>query len=273
MYNGFRSSNISLTQLNALFDFFRGQNITDLVLDLRYNGGGSVNTAIWLSCMITGQFTGELFFKEQWNTSAQAILESQAPGSLDNPFVNEMIITNTNGEVTFQQGINSLNLNKVHVITTRSTASASELVINGLRPYIDVVQIGTPTLGKPQASITLYDSPNFLREGANPSHTYAMQPLIYEVENAAGFSSYYAGLNPTPGLEQSENYANMGTIGDVNEPLFARAIQVITGNNRSLQDYSKTDLDYIELSKNSETLLDDRIEKVIQSSEVLKLPN
>lgn len=270
MYNGFRSSNLSLTQLNALFDFFRIQNIDDLVLDLRYNGGGSVNAAIWLSCMITGQFTDDIFFTEQWNTDAQAILESQAPETLENKFVDQMVIENLEGDITFQQNINSLNLNKVHILTTSSTASASELVINGLRPYIDVVQIGTPTQGKPQASITLYDSANFTREGANPSHTYAMQPLIYEAANASGFSSYYNGLAPTPGLEQAENFANMGVIGDANEPLLARAISVITGGSRLNLEHSKEELTPINFNDRSDILLDNRTKELKQKLELIK---
>ncbi|WP_115461417.1 S41 family peptidase [Winogradskyella aurantiaca] len=269
MYNAFRSSNLSLTQLNALMDFFGSQGINDLVLDLRYNGGGNVNAAVWLSCMITGQFTGNLFFKENWNSEAEAILESQAPGSLDNPFVDEMLIRNQDGDVTFQQGINSLNLNRVYVLTTASTASASELVINGLRPYIDVIQIGTSTQGKPQASITLYDSPNFLRDGANPSHTYAMQPLIYEAENASGFSSYYNGLPPTAGFEQSENYANMGVLGNPEEPLFARAIQDITGNGRLNIESSREDLKTVPDSEGYNILLDSRPNKLKSAAELL----
>ena len=71
--------------------------------------------------------------------------------------------------------INSVGLDKVYVIATGSSASASEMIINSLKSYIDVVQIGTETVGKSQASITLYDSPNFQRQGANPGHLYALQ--------------------------------------------------------------------------------------------------
>src|SRR5690606_22500879 len=71
-----------------------------------------------------------------------------------------------------------LNLDKVYVLTTNRTASASELIINGLSPYIDVVQIGDRTTGKSQASVTLYDSENFSKQNANPSHKYAIQPLV-----------------------------------------------------------------------------------------------
>src|SRR5690606_21140038 len=149
-----------------------------------------VNTAIWLASMITGQFTGELFVREQWNDAIQAELEANNPDALLNLFTDEMVKRNTNNEITFQQSINHVNLNRLYVITTGSTASASELIINGLDPYINVVKIGTTTIGKYQASTTLYDSPNFGRNNANPRHTYAVQPLIYKSINSVGFTDF-----------------------------------------------------------------------------------
>jgi C-terminal processing protease CtpA/Prc len=173
-----------------------------------------------------------VFFKEKWNTDIQTALEQSNPESLNNPFVDEMIKRNSNGDVTYQQSINSLNLNKVYVITSRSTASASELVINGLAPYIDVVQIGLTTRGKPQASITLYDSQDYTRNNVNPNHTYALQPLIYESENANGFSEYYNGISPSSDFTTGEDYDNLGQLGNVEERLLAIAIADITGLGR-----------------------------------------
>ena len=252
MYNGFRFGDSNLTELNNVFAEFQAANVTDLVLDLRYNGGGSVSTAIWLSSMITGQYTGEVFFKERWNNSIQASLEQSNPDALVINFTDEMVKRNTNGDITFQQNINSLNLSKVYILATQSTASASELVINGLRPYIDVVHIGLITRGKPQASITLYDSENFSREDANPSHTYALQPLVYESENAAGFAQYYDGLSPNTGFAIAERYENLGQLGDPNEPFLAVAIEDITGLGRffygetkALEEIGDNDFDNI----------------------------
>src|SRR6476660_7585685 len=137
MYNGFYPN--FETQLNNAIGALQAQGITELVLDLRYNSGGSVDTATRLASMITGQFNGELFAKEQWNDKAQAFFETQNPDALVNKFTTTI---NTGAS------INNLNLSKVYVLTTKSTASASELVINGLAPYIDVVQIGDNTIGK-----------------------------------------------------------------------------------------------------------------------------
>lgn len=230
MYNSFTGTNQFDAQLNSVFGEFKAAGITDLILDLRYNGGGSVNTAIWLASMITGQFTGELFVREQWNDAIQAELEANNPDALLNLFTDEMVKRNTNNEITFQQSINHVNLNRLYVITTGSTASASELIINGLDPYINVVKIGTTTIGKYQASTTLYDSPNFGRNNANPRHTYAVQPLIYKSINSVGFTDFDNGFSPD--VTVGEQFNNMGELGNPTEPLLAAAILHLQGEGR-----------------------------------------
>ncbi|MGL2963714.1 S41 family peptidase [Flavobacterium sp. RSB2_4_14] len=213
MYNGFYPSFDN--QLNAVFGDFIAQGVTHLVLDLRYNSGGSVNTATKLASMITGQFTGELFARQQWNAKAQAYYEDNNPGSLQNKFVG---------------GLNSLNLNKVYVLTSKSSASASELVINCLKPYINVVQIGDVTTGKNVGSVTLYDSPTFRKENVNPNHKYAMQPIVLKIVDKNGFGDYTAGIAPT--LLLPENLNNIGVLGNVDEPLLNAAINQIIGSGR-----------------------------------------
>ena len=211
MYNAFTADFDA--QLNQAFGQLKSAGVTDLILDLRYNGGGSVRTAIDLSGMITGQFTGEVFSTEQWNADRQ----EQFGGT--NVF---------NSTIRTGAAINSLNLTRLFVLTTRSSASASELVINGLDPYIQVIQIGTATRGKFQASVTLYDSNNFGRTGANPGHTYAIQPLVLKSLNSVGFTDYYEGF--IPDVELAENYADLGVLGEPTEPLLEAAINYILGN-------------------------------------------
>jgi carboxyl-terminal processing protease len=221
MYNGFYPN--YETQLNEAFGDLKSQGITELVLDLRYNGGGSVDTATRLASMITGQFTGQVFAKEQWNAKAEAFYNATSPATLLNFFTYKV---NTNA------AINSLNLSKVYVLTTRATASASELLINGLEPYINVVQIGDYTVGKNVGSITLYDSPTFTKKDINPKHRYAMQPLVLKIVNKVGFGDYLNGLPPD--TELHENLGNLGTLGDASEPFLNAAITRIMGGGRMM---------------------------------------
>ncbi len=213
MYNGFTKEFDD--ELNAEFANFKSAGVDEFILDLRYNGGGSVETAVDLASMLTGQFNGEIFSKQQWNEDIQDLFDP------------ESIVDKFNDKIRTGEKINSLNLNKVYVIATSSSASASELVINGLDPHIQVEHVGDTTVGKFQASITLYDSSNFGRQNANPNHTYAIQPLVYESTNANGVSAYENGL--IPDVLQKERVTKLGVLGDIEEPLLALTLAEIRG--------------------------------------------
>ena len=221
MYNGFYPNYES--QLNAAFSNLKSQGITELVLDLRYNSGGSVATATRLASLITGQFNNQVFAKEQWNAKLEDYFSSTNPSTLLNLFTNKL----DNNET-----LSSLNLNQVYILTTKSSASASELVINGLKPYINVVQIGDVTTGKNVGSVTLYDSPSFSKTNSSSKHRYAMQPIVLKIVNKVGFGDYINGLEPT--IELKEDFGNLGVIGDNNEPLLNLAINTIIGSGRPL---------------------------------------
>lgn len=210
-------SDASESKLNEAFLSFKNENITNLVLDLRYNPGGYGYVARSLSSMITGQFTGELLVMDQFNSKVQPIYEEAGEAYYLDRFVDKTSI----GEE-----INSLNLNEVHVITTDRSASASEVVIVGLQPYIDVTIIGERTFGKYTGSYTLYDSPNFTKKDVNPNHTYAMQPIVLKYVNKNG-ESVAGGLEPD--LYQTEDIGNLGVIGDSDEPMLRTAINDILG--------------------------------------------
>jgi C-terminal processing protease CtpA/Prc len=216
VYNGFNSSFES--ELNNVFSEFKSNNVQHLVLDLRYNRGGRVSTAAFLGSMITGQFNGEVFSKVIYNDNLQS----------------QNNIYNFTTKIENGLTINNLNLQKIYVLTTDRSASASEGLINGLAPYIEVVQIGTNTTGKTQASITIYDSANFGRQNANPNHTYAMQPLVANAVNRNDESVPGSGLIPSIGFEIDEDPFNYGVLGDVNETLLAAALADIENSSGKL---------------------------------------
>jgi C-terminal processing protease CtpA/Prc len=227
LYNQFSSSFDG--ELNAAFANFQSENITDLIIDLRYNGGGSVTTASYLGAMVTGQFNGQLYSKEQWNSKVMNALDASV---FENNFTNQIINKDQNQNIILQEPINSLNLNRVYFITSGSSASASELVMNSLSSYIDVSSVGKKTIGKVQGSVTLYDSDNYTRTGDNlaSNHTWALQPLVLEIKNKDN-SNEPNGIEPT--VVFPEDYNNLGVLGERSEPLLDRTILLITSGGRS----------------------------------------
>ena len=208
------------SELNAAFAELKSQGVTDLVVDLRYNGGGYSAVSTSLASMITGQFNGEVIVKQNWNNEIQAYYEQECLECIVEVFRNQ-----TSGYFS-DEAINSLNLNSVHFIVTGRTASASETLIKGLMPYIDVKVIGAKTYGKDRGGFTLYDSEDFRIEGANPDHTYALYPIMYTNSNSLD-EGWSQGIEADVFIE--EDLGNMGVIGSRNEPLLSAAIDDIVG--------------------------------------------
>ena len=215
-------------ELNAAFASFKAEKITDLIIDLRYNGGGSIRTATYLGSMVTGQFNGSLYAQEVWNKKVTAATN---PSYFVNNFTDQI----NNGIVT--ENINSVGLSNVYFIVTENTASASELVINALSAYIDVNLVGTQTVGKQVGSITLYDSDNLQKNGANlnPNHQYAMQPIVLEIKNADGENNpngYVPDIELPEDFGQISGDVNLGVLGERSDPLLDRTITYITTGAR-----------------------------------------
>ncbi len=239
MYNQF--TNEYDAQLYNAMAGLKAGGITNLIIDLRYNPGGSVNTTRLLASMIYGTDKSKLFLRKRYNDKLQPEFDKDQL---------EVYFTDKVGGTT----INSLGLNKVYVLTSASSASASELLINSLEPYMDVVQIGDVTRGKNEFSTTLVDdrdnsylyTPSRVNQ-INSKVQWAIQPLLGRNENADGFFDYTSGL--VPDIELKEDLANLGILGDENEPLLARAIQEITGSTGKRDFTVSVPVDIISSSK------------------------
>ena len=215
VYNGF-NSDFDL-QLNDVMQKFKNANINQMVLDLRYNGGGSVQTSGYLASMIYGNDSTKLFAKAQYNPELQKFLvKKYGEQEFNNNFVFMIRPTKTYQATP----INTLNLKKIYIIVSDNTASASELLINGLRPYLNVRVVGINTTGKYVGSITITDD-------ANPSDKWAMQPIVVKYANSQGVTDFVNGL--TPDINAQEDIANLLPFGDPNETLLKAALNDMQG--------------------------------------------
>lgn len=228
VYNGFRSSYDEA--LNNIFANFKAEGIQELILDFRYNGGGSVLTCGYLASMIYGEGVAEQ------DVFAKTIYNKKHPKrGFTLPFLNGIFQYDENGNYMEGQDIpiNRLNgLSKIYVITSSNTASASEMIINGLRPYIDVVTVGKTTYGKNVGSITLYDSPTSDytdKNKANTSHKMAMQPITFQIFNKLDQSDYVNGFVANVDVNEYESWNNFLAFGDENEILLKTVLDKIKG--------------------------------------------
>ena len=220
VYNGF-NSDFDL-ELNSAFKKFKDASIDKLILDLRYNGGGSVQTATYLASMIYGPATTSVFYKSQYNNLLQQYLISvDGATSLSENFTDKIAKTSTTQETP----INSLNMTSLYVITSDNTASASELLINGLKPYMQVFSVGISTAGKYVASWTIKDWDS--NGVVNPKNPYVMQPEVVKLANSNGVSDFISGL--APDFVAKEDIANLLPFGDPNETLLKPVLNKIQG--------------------------------------------
>ena len=200
MYNGFVADFDN--ELENTLAQFQTQGVNQLIVDLRYNRGGRTSSSIKLASMITGQFSGEVFAQTQHNDK----------------------LSSYNEEYLFETTAVQLKMDRLYVISSSETASASELLINGLSPYIDVILIGDDTTGKNVGSYSIYDWID--NEGnVNPRHTWAMQPITLKIANSEGFADFESGLQADYILQ--EDIANLGTLGEIDEPLLEKTLEVM----------------------------------------------
>lgn len=242
VYNSFtqdkgdNSGDYNVELINILKGFYDNQ-VTDLVLDLRYNGGGLVKCAQNLaSAIVKNRTSNQLFIRNEYGANKTAEIEKMSPAKqkewLEDYFLDkyEIIGSKRTGDIPRLGD----KLNKVYILTGKYTASSSELVINGLRPYIDVILIGADTYGKNVASISLFEERNYRNK-------WGLQPIVMKMYNSKGQSDYADGF--TADIRIDEFAHEMKPIGDENEILLKAAIDIIGG--KTLATLRSSDADYI----------------------------
>lgn len=216
VYNQFTSGPTSadqsyVTEMDAIFQNFRSQRIDHLIVDLRYNPGGTITIATNLGSLIaSGVTTQDVFALRQYNDDLHQIILNDA--TLGSSFLENKFEFKT-------ANVGSL-LDKVYVLTGYRTASSSELLINGLRPFMEVFMIGDTTVGKNQASVSLF-------EENDPNNTWGIQPIVASIGNSLGESDYEDGLFPN--IADRDLSRKLYPLGDIRENLLSYAIENITG--------------------------------------------
>jgi carboxyl-terminal processing protease len=183
----------SFKELDEAVEFFNAEGIDDLILDLRYNGGGQTSVANYLASMIGGEgLAGQPFAKYLYN-------ENQAA---DENFTDNLKLVEPN-----------LGLDRLITIATRATASASEMVINGLTPFMPVFIVGSNTYGKPMGMNAWYSNDN----------QYAYVPVTFKIANANDEGDYFLGLPADSNVADDLTRA----FGDPEEGMLKEALRFI----------------------------------------------
>lgn len=205
VFNSF-TNNVSAA-LKTVFANFSSQRVTELVVDLRYNGGGYVSTATEIiNLAAPASQNGNTMYTSYYNSYLQGLTTAQRKASvlahqplLDASGKIQSFTTGINGKYATYADLNysasaadniekfaksgSLALSRIYFIVTGSTASASELTINSLKPVIDVKLIGETTYGKPVG---------FFPIRIDKLDLYVPE---FETKNQLGVGGYYSGLS------------------------------------------------------------------------------
>lgn len=222
MYNAFQRN--SHQELNDIFGNFLSAGIDELVVDLRYNGGGAGITSQTLGSMISGLGESSDFATYRYNSK-------RSSNNVTVSFLDQVPIYE-NGEQQSEVAMNKLSIDRVFFLVGSGTASASEMLINSLKPNMDVILIGQQTVGKDEGSYTLYDAPPpyLKKEEANPNHKKAIQPIVIKLVNSNG-QDYPDGFVPEYEIIEyrSQYLEDLPLLGDKNDPLLSKALDVISG--------------------------------------------
>ena len=186
--------------LREAFSYFATEQVNEFVLDLRYNNGGQLSCASLLCAMLApssalGQTLAYLEFNESIGEQEMVFDESLIQGGAN------------------------LNLSRLYVLTSTETASASEMLINCLKPYMEVVLVGGTTVGKNVAS----------RAFVNEELMLEMRPIVCKLYNADRESEYAEGFTADVSVDENGDMARFLPFGNPDELMLYTALNLING--------------------------------------------
>lgn len=235
VFNSFTSDANADNLLNAAFQMFNDSLVTDLVVDLRYNGGGYVSTAEHLDNLIvptakSGTLMYNTFYNDILTNGKEVLLKNQwrkDPSSGQDYNYGQFDYSVAGNGVNFAKA-GTLDVSRVFFIITGSTASASELTINNLRPIMDVQFIGETSYGKP---VGFFDI---------DINKYQMYIPEFYTQNSAGQGGYYGGFTPGtaayPGIADYDDVTK--DFGDPTEILLAHALSYVKTGTYTIKGQS-----------------------------------
>lgn len=192
--------------LREAFSYFATEQVNEFVLDLRYNNGGQLSCASLLCAMLApssalGQTLAYLEFNESIGEQEMVFDESLIQGGAN------------------------LNLSRLYVLTSTETASASEMLINCLKPYMEVVLVGGTTVGKNVAS----------RAFVNEELMLDMRPIVCKLYNADRESEYAEGFTADVSVDENGDMARFLPFGNPDELMLYTALNLINGTQSGTQ--------------------------------------
>jgi carboxyl-terminal processing protease len=238
-YARFSNESNSVTVLTNIFNDFYAQGVTDLVIDLRYNGGGYISTAQHLVNLIAPSSATGVMYKEYFNATMQndkaKIMKNQPyldandkvqykNGRMMNYF-DDISYTVDKNTYSFSKKGNLTAVTNVVFLVSGSTASASELVINSLKPKMNVKLVGTKTYGKPIGFFPV-----------RIENKYDIFFSMFETKNAIGEGGYYSGM--AADVTGEKDYGDYD-FGDPADDYLAKAIKILAPGAAAVSVASK----------------------------------
>lgn len=202
LYNSFDEA--ADEQLRELSQYYKEEGIADFVLDLRFNSGGSMESAQLLGTILAPA--------DKLNSPFVYRLHSDKQNSKDDCLTLDTQL--------LQSGSN-LNLSHLYVLTSNTTAGTAEMLINCLRPYMTVTLIGEKTKGENLG----------LGKFISNEHGLILRPVICEVFNAEGTADYANGFTPDKAVAPLKDYYKILPFGNPEEALLSQALQLINESN------------------------------------------